>query len=129
MRERVVARALERLHDQRFDPIVVDCTLWQWAHRLDTPPAGMLEAGQADFEMTLARLEAELSARPKPWPFDAPGVVECAWFPNLIAAQPLGFKIDATRFTAVLYWLAAMRSHPVFTRDRRRTAVFIKELA
>jgi glutathione S-transferase len=127
--DKVVARALERLADQRFDPIVVDCTFWHWAERDDRPPAGLLEAGQRDLERTLARLEGELAARPKPWPFGAPGVVECAWFANLIAAQPLGFAVDSARFANVCGWLAAMREYPVFANDRRRTAKFLKTLS
>jgi glutathione S-transferase len=127
--ERVVARALERLADHRFDPIIVDCSYWHWADRDDEPPSGLLEAGQRDLERTLQRLEAELAKRPAPWPFGAPGVVECAWFPNLIAAQPFGFKIDPARFPTVLGWLAAMREHPVFKHDRKRTAAMLKTLA
>jgi glutathione S-transferase len=126
--DRVVARALERLADQRFDPIVVDCSFWQWAERDNVPPIGLMEAGQTDIERTLARLEPVLVSRPKPWPFGMPGVVECAWFPNLLAARPLGFRIDAAKFPAVLGWLAAMRDHPVFAHDRKRTAEFLKAL-
>jgi len=129
IRERVTARALERLADQRFDPIVVDCTLWQWADRDDSPPPGLIESGQKDLEATLERLEAELAARTKPWPFGAPGIVECAWFPNLAAARPLGFRVDEKRFPTVLGWLEAMRAHPVFVHDRKRTASFLKALA
>lgn len=126
IRERVTARALERLHDQRFDPIVVDCSVWQWAQRDDKPPAGLQEAGQRDIERVFARLESELAARPKPWPFGAPGVVECAWFANLIAARPLGFRLDEDRFPCVVGWLRAMRAHPVFASDAKRTAAFLK---
>ena len=124
--ERVTARALERLADERFDPIVVDCSYWHWADRDDAPPPGLLEAGQSDLDAALGRLETALAERPQPWPFGAPGVVECAWFPNLVAAQPLGFEIDAQRFPHVLGWLAAMRAHPVFVADRRRTAEALK---
>jgi glutathione S-transferase len=127
--DRVAARALERLADHRFDPIVVDCSYWHWADRADQPPAGLIEAGQRGLDDTFARLEAELAARPRPWPFGAPGVVECAWFPNLAAVRPLGFTIDPARFPTVLSWLAAMREHPVFAQDRKRTAEFLKTLA
>jgi hypothetical protein len=48
--ERVAARALERLADHRFDPIVVDCSFWKWAEREDQPPAGLLAAGQRDLD-------------------------------------------------------------------------------
>jgi len=125
--ERVASRALERLADHRFDPIVVDTSFWQWAERNDSPPAGLAAAGQADFDATLARLEAELAARPKPWPFHSAGVVECAWFPNLAAARPLGFRIDAARVPTVVSWLAAMREHPVFAADRKRVAEYLKD--
>jgi glutathione S-transferase len=127
--DRVAARALERLADQRLDSIVVDCSFWKWADRPDEPPAGLLAAGQADLDQVFGRLEAALAARPKPWPFGAPGLVECAWFPNLVAVRPLGFAIDEARFPAVLAWLAAIRGHPVFAADAKRTAAFMKTLS
>jgi glutathione S-transferase len=126
--ERVAARALERLHDHRFDPICVDCSYWHWAERDDAPPPGLLEAGQNDIDATLAQLELALAPRPKPWPFGSPGIAECAWFPSLIAVRPLGHTIDAARFPCVLAWLEALRSHPVFDNDRKRAAQFIKAL-
>lgn len=127
--DRVAARALERLADERFDPIVVDCSFWKWADREDEPPTGLLAAGQKDLDGMLGRLEQELASRPKPWPFGAPGVVECAWFPNLAAVRPLGFTIDEARCPSVLGWLGAMREHPVFAADRKRTAGFLKTLS
>jgi len=129
LKERVAARALERLADHRFDPIVVDASYWHWADRDDQPPEGLLAAAQKDFEVALGQLEEQLTQRPKPWPFGSPGIVECAWFPNLIAAKPLGFKIDEKRFHSVLAWLEAMRRHPVFIADRKRTAEFLKNLS
>lgn len=127
--DRVAARALERLADHRLDPIVVDCSYWSWADRDDQPPEGLLAAGQADFDSVLAQLEAELAKRPKPWPFGTPGLVECSWYPNLVAAQPLGFKIDKERFANISSWLSAIRRHPVFFADARRTAMFLKTLS
>jgi glutathione S-transferase len=129
VRERVVARALERLHDHRFDPIVVDCTLWTWADRDDTPPPGLLEAGQTDIDTCLAQLESALAARPGPWPFGAPGMLECAWWPSLAALKPLGFALDADRFPTVQAWLRAMRALPVFAADGKRTRAFMQTLA
>lgn len=127
--DKVTARALERLADHRFDPIVVDCSFWHWTQRDDKPPAGLLEIGQQDLDAVFAVLEGELEKRPKPWPFVTPGMVECAWFPNLAAVIPLGFKLDATRFPSVSGWLNAMREYPVFASDRRRTAEFLKSLS
>ena len=120
---------MERLADRRFDPIVVDCSYWHWADRDDQPPPGLLAAGQRDLEIALSRLEAALAAGPSPWPFGAPGLVECAWFPNLVAVKPLGFTIEPARFPTVLRWLEAMREHPVFAHDRKRTAAFLKTLS
>jgi len=48
---------------------------------------------------------------------------------QLAAARPLGFAIDPARYPAALGWLAAMRSHPVFADDAKRTAAFLKTLA
>jgi glutathione S-transferase len=127
--ERVAARALERLADQRLDPIIVDCSFWHWTERKDSPPEGLLAAGQKDLDLVFERLEAALVTRPKPWPFGTPGLVECAWFPNLVAVRPMGFAIEEARFPTVLGWLEAMRQHPVFKADRKRTADFLKTLS
>jgi glutathione S-transferase len=126
--ERVAARALERLADHRFDPIVVDCSFWHWTARDDQPPPGLRDAAQRDLDATLAYLEAELTRRPSPWPFGAPGVVECSFFPNLVAVRPLGLELDQRRFPCVLNWLQAMRQHAVFAHDLKRTATFLKRL-
>lgn len=126
--ERVVARALERLADERLDPIVVDCSYWHWAEREDDPPQGLIEAGQRDLDGILARLEEALSPRPQPWPFGSPGAVECAWYPNLLAVRPFGLAIDAERFPRVTAWFKAVRAHPVFAADAKRTAAFLKTL-
>ena len=127
--DRVEARALERLADQRLDPLVVDISFWAWADRTDTRPASLKEAAQADLERVLQRLETSLLRRPRPWPFGEPGVVECAWFPNMAALKALGLKLDAERFPVVAAWYAAMRTHPVFVADRARTATFLQQLS
>lgn len=126
--ERVAARALERMADARLDAIVVDSSFWHWAEREDEPPRGLLEAAQKDLDVVFERFEQALAARLKPWPFGRPGLVECAWYPNLAAVRPLGFVIDETRFSGVAAWLGAMRAHPVFVADAKRTAAFLKNL-
>jgi glutathione S-transferase len=125
--ERVVARGFERLADQRFDPIVVDCSYWHWAEREDEPPAGLLVAAK-DIDELFEQLERMLLSRPKPWPFGAPGVLECAWFANLAALRTFGLAIDVLRFPVVSGWFRATRMHPVFVADAQRTATFLKEL-
>jgi len=123
--ERVVARAFERLGDQRFDAIVVDCSYWHWAERDDKPPEGLLAAAQEDINAIFERLEAMLLARPRPWPFVAPGAVECAWFPNLAAMRSFGLLLDRERFPGVAAWSKAIRTHPAFAEDARRTGAFL----
>jgi glutathione S-transferase len=125
--DRVVARAFERLADHRFDPIVVDCSYWHWAERNDTPPDGLLKAAESDLDIVFDRLEAMLRERPKPWPFGAPGVVECAWFPNLAAMRTFGLSLDANRFANAVAWFKAIRNHHAFAADAQKTAAFLKE--
>ena len=52
--DRVVARAFERLGDQRFNSIVVDCSSWHWAERDEQPPPGLLSAAQLDLAEVFA---------------------------------------------------------------------------
>lgn len=125
--DRVTARAFERLADQRFDPIVVDCSYWSWADRDDKPPEGLIAAAQADLTVLFGSLEAMLQARSRPWPFGTPGVVECAWFPNLAAMRTFGLTLDTERFPAVAAWSSAIRKHPVFVADAQKTGAFLKE--
>jgi len=126
--ERVVARAFERLGDQRFDPIVVDCSYWSWAERDDQPPSGRREAAQKDIDVIFDRLERMLVSRPKPWPFQAPSALECVWFANLAALRTFGLALDQTRFPSIMNWFKAMRVHPVFAADAQRTLAFMREL-
>ena len=49
-------------------------------------------------------------------------------YANLIAVRPMGFAFDAARFPGALAWLRAMRTHPVFAADAKRTAAFVSEL-
>jgi glutathione S-transferase len=127
--DRVTARTLEREVDGGFDAILVGCSLWVWAQRDDQPPPGLREAGQRDLDAILARLEAALASRQKPWPFGAPGLLECAWFPHLAAVKAFGLALDATRFPATHGWFQAMRGHPVFRADAKRTAAFMAQFA
>jgi glutathione S-transferase len=125
--DKVAARALERLADVRLDAILVDCSYWRWAKRDDEPPAGLMAAAQRDLEILFGRIEATIVPRPKPWPFGAPGMAECAIFPHLIAVRPLGFTLDAAWFPATAGWLEAMRAHPAFMRDVQRAGAFVRE--
>ena len=124
--ECVVAREFERMADQRFDPIVVDCSYWHWAERDDVAPEGLLAAAQTDIDVLFGRLEAALQSRSKPWPFGTPGVVECAWFPNLAAIRTFGLNLDPLQFPVVAAWSKAIRTHPVFASDAKRTSEFLK---
>jgi len=126
--ERVVARAFERLGDQRFDPIVVDCSYWSWGDRDDRPPPGLLETGQKDIDTVFDRLERMLVARPQPWPFQTPrgGRVRVVCQPRRLAQVRPYDRSEA--FSGRHDWFKAMRTQPVFAADAKRTGAFLKEL-
>src|SRR5437868_5918437 len=83
LKDRVEARALERLADARIDAIMLDCSIWLWADRKDTPPPGLIEAGQRDLDTIFARIEANLANYPAPLPFGHLTVAEFALWPHL----------------------------------------------
>lgn len=88
----------------------------------------MHEAVQKDIDAIFDCLERLLISRPKPWPFQTAGVLECAWFANLAALLTFGLALDQTRFPSVMNWSKAMRTHPVFAADAQRTLAFLREL-
>src|ERR1043165_7095573 len=61
LKDRVEARALERLADSRIDAIMLDCSIWLWADRRDVAPAGLMAAGQTDLDAIFARIETVLA--------------------------------------------------------------------
>lgn len=128
LKARVEARALERLADTRVDAILLDCSLWSWAERKDTPPPGLKEAGQRDLDAIFARVEDTLGAFAAPLPFGHPTIAEFAWWPHLTALRPLGLSLDAEKNPRLAAWFAAMRRNQLFPADARRTAEFLKAM-
>ena len=128
LKARVEARALERLADVRIDAILLDCSIWTWADRKDTPPAGLMEAGQNDLEKIFARLEESLSRYASPLPFGHMTIAEFTYWPHLAALRPLGFKLDAEKFPRLTAWFQAMRREPVCLNDAKRTADFMRTI-
>lgn len=127
---RVLARHLENIFDTRVDAILVDCSLWTWADRPDTPPPGLFEAAQADLYLVFDELELHLKGRPHSFFFgEEPSIVEFALWPHLSAVKPLGFQFDPERTPNLVKWVETMRQHNLFRADRRRTAQFIKSMS
>ena len=129
LKDRVEARALERLADSRIDAIMLDCSIWLWADRKDTAPAGLMAAGQADLDAIFARIEAVLADRPSPLPFGHWTIAEFALWPHLAALRALGFTMSPDSYPRLNAWLAAMRRDKLFLNDARRTGEFMKSIA
>jgi glutathione S-transferase len=129
LKDRVEARALERLADTRIDAIMLDCSIWLWADRKDQPPAGLQESGQRDLDVIFARVEETIAHRPSPFPFGHLTIAEFALWPHFAALRSLGFALSPERFPHVNAWASAMRRDKLFMNDARRTAEFMKSLA
>src|SRR6185295_158489 len=114
LKDRVEARALERLADARIDAIMLDCSIWLWADRKDTPPPGLMEAGQRDLDAIFVRIEETIAGRATPWPFGHLTIAEFALWPHLAALRSLGFSLSSERCPHVHAWLGAMRRDKLF---------------
>jgi glutathione S-transferase len=128
LKDRVEARALERLADSRIDAIMLDCSIWTWADRKDTPPPGLMEAGQRDLDTIFARIETTLADYPTPLPFGHLTIAEFALWPHLAALRPLGFAMSPELYPRLNAWFAAMRRDKLFLNDARRTGEFMKSI-
>jgi len=128
LKDRVEARALERLADTRLDAIMLDCSIWLWADRKDTPPPGLLEAGQRDLDTIFARIEEMLAAHPSPLPYEHLTIAEFALWPHLAALRSLGMTMAPELYPRLNAWHGAMRRDKLFLNDARRTGEFMKSL-
>lgn len=125
---RARARALERLFDTRVDAILADCSIWNWAKREDTPPEGLIAAGQLDLDAAFAETDAMLGDGP--FAFGAtPGLADFAIWPHLSAVEPLKFRLDAQRFPKLAALLAQMKATELFRADALRTRQFLKTMS
>ena len=121
-------REWERLADTLLDPIVVDVSLWSWANRQDSPPAGLREAAMRDLDEIYARLEDQL-AHGHQFLCDQFSLADIALFPNLYATRALGLHADRERFPATVAWLRRLAALPLFTADLDRLRAWLKSLA
>jgi glutathione S-transferase len=124
---RARVRHWERVADTRVDAIVVDLSLWGWAKRDDTPPAGLLDAARADLEAIYASLEAEL-ADGREYLAGTPGLADYAMFPHLSAARPLRVGPDPARFPQTAAWMKRLAHHPLCTADIARLKAWFAAL-
>ena len=129
LKDRVEARALERLADSRIDAIMLDCSIWTWADRKDQPPAGLIAAGQADLDTIFSRIEEILASHASPLPFGHLTIAEFALWPHLAALRPLGFTMSPERYPRLDAWFGTMRRDKLFLSDARRTGEFMKSIA
>ncbi|MDH5263706.1 MAG: glutathione S-transferase family protein [Betaproteobacteria bacterium] len=112
-------RHWERLADTHLDAIVVDVSLWSWAHRDDEPPAGLREAAARDLDAIYARLEEALGHGGEflCGPFS---LADIALFPNLYATRTLQLGPDPARHPRTMAWLKGLARLPLFQADLAR---------
>ncbi len=129
-KERVEARALERLFDTQVDAILVICSLWTWTKRDDTPIAGLHAKAQSGLEKAFDILEFSLTDCNSKFMYgEEPSIVEFSLWPHMTAIKPLGFIIDEHKYPCILKWYQEMRKHPLFKQDAKRTMTFIKSMS
>lgn len=122
---RVSARDWERIADTVVDPIIVDISLWSWADRSDTPPAGLLEAAQRDLNAVYRDMENALTASGA-FICGTFSLADIALFPNLYAAPRLGVGISLQQFPKVAAWLRRMADLPLVQEDLKRVRAWLK---
>ena len=122
---RVSARNWERIADTVVDPIIVDISLWSWADRVDTPPAGLLEAAQRDLNAVYRDMENALTANDA-FICGAFSLADIALFPNLYAAPRLGVGISLQQFPKAAAWLQRMADLPLVQEDLNRVRAWLK---
>ncbi|MDX2168126.1 MAG: glutathione S-transferase family protein [Deltaproteobacteria bacterium] len=112
---RAAARRWQRVADTVLDAIIHDVSLWTWPthHRSDTPPAGLLEAGQRDLDLILAELDRALGA--SDFVCGDPSVADLALFPHVSSLKVLGIALAP--YANVSGWSARMRTLPCVRSD------------
>ncbi len=123
--QRVNARNWERIADTVIDPIIVDISLWSWAERTDTPPAGLLEAARRDLDAVYRDMESALTANGA-FICGAFSLADIALFPNLFSARHLGVGASPQQFPKVLAWLRQMADLPLVQDDLNRVRAWLK---
>ncbi|MBL0141061.1 MAG: glutathione S-transferase family protein [Betaproteobacteria bacterium] len=125
--ERARMRHWERVADTVLDPIVVDVSLWSWAHRTDEPPPGLREAAARDLASLYSALEGTL-ADGRAFLCGAMSIADIALFPNLYATRAMRLGADAKRFPFTAAWLRQLAALPVFAADLDRLRAWLKAL-
>lgn len=120
-------RHWERVADTVLDPIVVDVSLWSWAHRKDAPPAGLREAAVRDLDSVYALLEAELLDG-REFPCRVFSLADIALFPHLHAARAMKLGPDPACFPLTLAWLRRLAHLPLLHADLERLRAWLKAL-
>lgn len=123
--QRVNARNWERIADTVIDPIIVDISLWSWADRTDTPPAGLLEAARCDLNAVYQDMERALTASGA-FICGAFSLADIALFPNLYAARHLGVGVSPQQFPKVVAWIRRMADLPLVQDDLNRVRAWLK---
>lgn len=121
---RARVRHWERIADTVVDPILVDISLWSWARRDDTPPAGLLDAARRNLDAVYRDLEQALQTR-GPFICGIFSIADIALFPHLYAARRLEVDIPAERFPRLAEWLKRMAELKLVQDDLDRVRAWV----
>src|SRR5262245_29842719 len=88
-------------------------TSWPTHHRSDSPPTGLLEAGQRDLEVVLEEFDRALGSND--FLCGTPSIADVALFPHVSSLKVLGVPMEP--FPNVLHWNASMRTLPCVRSD------------
>jgi glutathione S-transferase len=124
-RQRVAARAWERIADSVLDAIIHDISIWTWPthRRTDAPPPGLIEVGCRDITTILARMETALEGQG--FLCRTLSIADLACFPHVSSLKPLGIGLDATHYPRLCDWNQRMRSLAIVQADLE----YVKRLA
>ena len=126
---RAEERGLERLFDTFVDAILVDCSLWSWTKREDTPMDGLFEKAQHDLNGVFDIVEKHFQKNKSNFgETGQPGVLEFALWPHLTAVKPLGLNLDSKQYPAICEWIKKLRQTSLFQQDLTRTKSFLQEM-
>lgn len=125
-KQRVAARAWERLSDTFVDGVLINLSYWHWANRHDSMPDGLLERGQRDMQMVYQHIEKAL--QDQAFLCGNLSIADVALFPHIASVKAMGVDYDKAQFPKLDAWYKDLRRQPLFYADLKRTAEYLANI-